>query len=167
VLLNGSEHDVVARWLEVVKDYTRLKLTFPTDKLPAVAGLARQFRQYRRGNYLAGLWNDSLFEDLLWFAQPPAPKPSIWRAPSWSWAAIDSPVNHHKDLFMGDKIRPMCNYDDYMCTLAAGDDEFGELKCNYAYLMLSGYLVPVRVRHRVPKKDSEERAFWCCKGGSC
>jgi len=51
-------------------------------------------RNLRGGAYLAGLWRQMLLEGLLWHLEPRRdhlrPRPA-WRAPSWSWAAVDAP----------------------------------------------------------------------------
>jgi Heterokaryon incompatibility protein (HET) len=90
-------HDyLVASWHDVVSTYSALKLTRDNDKLPAISGLSRRMMFERRlgTKYLAGLWEDSIEMDLLWInlAQDTQPKPLDWRAPSWSWASINSQV---------------------------------------------------------------------------
>jgi len=70
------------------------------DKLPALAGLARALQLARADDeYLAGLWRGSLLDDLLWthrqvgFGRRAVPgRPQEYRAPSWSWAAVDGNV---------------------------------------------------------------------------
>ncbi|RYP86816.1 hypothetical protein DL769_000661 [Monosporascus sp. CRB-8-3] len=98
-------------WTDIVCVYSRRKLTYADDKLPAVAGLASHFSldtvssisvsdgQRVSGNrYLAGLWFDSLIQDLCWELDAhsePAVRPSTYRAPWWSWASLDAAVNYH------------------------------------------------------------------------
>jgi hypothetical protein len=77
----------------MVRDYTGLDLTFKKDRLPAFAGSARQMGRYRNGTYIAGLWTDSLAEDLLWYISV---RTDEWQResltvssiPSWSWAHL-------------------------------------------------------------------------------
>ncbi|PVH85430.1 HET-domain-containing protein, partial [Cadophora sp. DSE1049] len=52
-------------WAKVVKLYTRASLTFSTDKLIAISGIATRFQPHFRGRYLAGLWGDSIASELL------------------------------------------------------------------------------------------------------
>ncbi|KAK3396974.1 HET-domain-containing protein [Sordaria brevicollis] len=81
-------------WRHLVAGYSQSDLSFPSDKLPAISGLAHHMAKHRAGAYyLAGLWSDTLAEDLLWIRRCPAQRP-IWkaqpqRAPSWSWASWD------------------------------------------------------------------------------
>jgi Heterokaryon incompatibility protein (HET) len=85
--------EIVLRWHEMVQEYTPLALSRPTDRLPAILGCAIDMQRFRKGRYLAGLWEDSLIEDLLWnVLTPAAPRPEKWRAPSWSWASVDGTI---------------------------------------------------------------------------
>jgi hypothetical protein len=75
------------RWHEIIKHYSRLDLTIESDLLPAIAGLAREAEGCRTGSYLAGLWEDSLIEDLLWRVDQLGPgrserRPALYRAPT-------------------------------------------------------------------------------------
>ncbi|KAI0596701.1 heterokaryon incompatibility protein-domain-containing protein [Biscogniauxia sp. FL1348] len=83
-------------WSTALTDYTQRSITVPDDKLRAFAGVAELFHRARATAYLAGLWEDTLLEDLLWETQLDegklAPRPPKYRAPSWSWASIDSGV---------------------------------------------------------------------------
>jgi hypothetical protein len=45
----------------------------------------------RRTKYAAGLWSDSIIDDLLWRAGRNNVRPN-WRAPTWSWASAVPPV---------------------------------------------------------------------------
>jgi hypothetical protein len=86
-------------WRASVEQYSRLSLTIESDKLPALSGLARKLMQRRTGvQYLAGLWEDSLLEDLLWFSADTflnnvdIPHLALNRAPSWSWVVMNSRI---------------------------------------------------------------------------
>ena len=52
----------------MVEDFTSLQLSHEEDRLPAFSGLARQYRNLLKSEYLAGLWRENLAADLLWFA---------------------------------------------------------------------------------------------------
>ncbi|MCJ1449377.1 MAG: hypothetical protein MMC23_009897 [Stictis urceolatum] len=71
------------------------------DKLIAIAGLAERFQKLMGDDrYLAGLWESSFVESLVWVVLPTEsemhgrwPRRSkTWRAPSWSWACLDADV---------------------------------------------------------------------------
>jgi hypothetical protein len=83
-------------WMEMMRAYSDTSLTNPLDKLIALAGIAKQMSIFTRDTYIAGMWRRNLESDLLWFTRqtlPTKPYPSVYRAPSWSWASIDAPVD--------------------------------------------------------------------------
>lgn len=89
-----SLEEKLSMWAELVRRYTLRSLTVPSDKLPAISGLARLFQAYMDipvSDYVAGLWKFTLPVGLLWYVQfsGAKPKPQPWRAPSWSWASVD------------------------------------------------------------------------------
>ncbi|KAK7998397.1 hypothetical protein PG989_006437 [Apiospora arundinis] len=81
-------------WHHALQAYSQLRLTHGSDKLPALSACASDFSA-GRGRYLAGAWEQSLVEDLLWVVDLPKQSPHkrrgrpVWRAPSWSWASSD------------------------------------------------------------------------------
>lgn len=85
-----------ATWDYIVGSFTARKLSNPSDKLVAISAIAKEFSYLKRTKYIAGLWEKTLFRDLVWHRTPsstPQPRPKTYRAPSWSWAAIDSEVS--------------------------------------------------------------------------
>lgn len=93
-------------WNRVVETYSKTKLTKPTDKLIALGGIAkimsRRILNGRDEDYIAGMWRDNLESQLLWRVDPAVKKDGTfdfhsdrpgmdeYRAPSFSWAAIDA-----------------------------------------------------------------------------
>ncbi|GMF78496.1 unnamed protein product [Aspergillus oryzae] len=78
-------------WFAALRNYTPRSVSHPADKLIAFAAIAETFHALcSETRYLAGLWEDTLLEDLLWKKpKPPLPRPEAYRAPSWSWASVD------------------------------------------------------------------------------
>ncbi|KAH7085583.1 heterokaryon incompatibility protein-domain-containing protein, partial [Paraphoma chrysanthemicola] len=68
-------------------DWPAGELTYPNDKLPALAGLATAFeRKFSPGSYLEGLWTSSLEQDFRWASSSSAaPFGRPRSGPSWSW----------------------------------------------------------------------------------
>jgi hypothetical protein len=90
-------------WNYLIYMYASCKLTVASDKLVALSGIASKFRpvmcrEVKGNEYLAGLWRYQMEHQLLWnsttYASTAAPRPSVYRAPSWSWAAIDNEVTN-------------------------------------------------------------------------
>lgn len=81
-------------WEDVVHMYTRTSLTKSTDKLVAIGGIAASVQKTRKDSYLAGLWRRELEKGLYWnvWVGEAVKRPTTYRAPSWSWAAVDGPV---------------------------------------------------------------------------
>lgn len=75
------------RWYDIVSEFTGLQLSRPSDRLPALAGLAGDMQRHRWGRYLAGLWEDTIIFDLAWMGHGERADP--WYAPTWSWASLE------------------------------------------------------------------------------
>lgn len=76
-------------WYSLVWSYGRRKLSKPTDKLPAISGLARLFHERFGGQYVAGLWSQAMIEGLAWQGlgeRTPASRDQ-YVGPTWSWAS--------------------------------------------------------------------------------
>lgn len=83
-------------WRSMVRDYIRRFLTLPNDKLPAIVGVADLYSQFFNSRYLAGLWESSLLEELMWCSvRDDISRSVVRRAPSWSWASVDGEVHHN------------------------------------------------------------------------
>jgi hypothetical protein len=153
-LTQGSDiHSLNDRWRRMVRSYVELSLTYESDRLPALSGLAKQMGSVRKGRYLAGLWEDSLFEDLMWWVTesncPQARRPKEWRAPSWSWASIEGRILH--------RIYPIKNTHctiDEIEIITAGQDPTGAMASGK--LVVSGIILPAILRHVSPTLDAEE-----------
>jgi hypothetical protein len=99
-------------WQHVVAQYSRRQLTVPSDKLPAISGIANKIKDATGSSYIAGLWKDNLASDLLWSATPTSSSTSVYtldtyRAPTFSWASLDTPVSYHiPDTDERESLRP-------------------------------------------------------------
>ncbi|KAK2756049.1 heterokaryon incompatibility protein [Colletotrichum kahawae] len=81
-------------WVRLVGRYSRCDLTHPSDKLAAFAGVAKLFLRASGDSYLAGIWKSRILHELTWVVVPPKARPSCgYRAPSWSWASVDGPID--------------------------------------------------------------------------
>jgi hypothetical protein len=106
-------------WEELVSEYSRLNLTYPSDIFAALAGIAKMAQQTVRAPYIAGLWyNDTIADQLLWRTRPrfgnivgqgepgalqSRPKPQ--RAPTWSWASVCSSVEFERYYFLWSALK--------------------------------------------------------------
>ena len=92
VRLKPSEN--YQKWQRLVEWYSSCKLTKEEDKLIAFSGIAKRFHSALSSKYLAGLWQDNLPNELIWRVSraesDSVRRPSRYRAPSWSWASVDT-----------------------------------------------------------------------------
>lgn len=89
VLLNPDNFEpweVLNVWTEIVVRYSARKLTFATDRLPALAGVASIIQKTTKWAYLGGLWTDEIVRSLCWStAARPLPEDATLPAlPSFS-----------------------------------------------------------------------------------
>ena len=97
-------------WEKILEEYTGRRLTKPEDRLAAFGGIARWFLEncWRTGRYLAGLWENDLYRDILWkpgliLNGDPAvkevyPESTVGVFPTWSWASILGRVDFFREL---------------------------------------------------------------------
>ncbi|KAJ0132697.1 hypothetical protein HZ326_24229 [Fusarium oxysporum f. sp. albedinis] len=61
-----KECDSTEIWYNIVENYGRCSLTVPTDRLIAIAGIAKSMQPLLHDEYLAGLWKKDLPYNLVW-----------------------------------------------------------------------------------------------------
>lgn len=97
-------------WLAIVQNYTKRNLTVLSDRLPAISGVAQKFQDAWGDEYCAGIWRRQFIASLTWrrkgiWEDPPetywAPLEQ-YRAPSWSWASIEGPIEFDPRFELGD-----------------------------------------------------------------
>ncbi|KAI1757158.1 heterokaryon incompatibility protein-domain-containing protein [Xylaria castorea] len=78
-------------WYSVIEEYSTKNLTFATDQLRALSGLADLFREVHHATYVAGLWREDLQLGLAWYVASNDARPvneAGDQKPSWSWASV-------------------------------------------------------------------------------
>jgi hypothetical protein len=65
VLSSPKGRGVHSQWYSLVCDYTERELTYISDRLPAMSGVASIIQNAISSDYLAGLWRNNLQFDLL------------------------------------------------------------------------------------------------------
>ncbi|PQE20226.1 heterokaryon incompatibility protein [Rutstroemia sp. NJR-2017a BBW] len=134
------------KWDHIVQLYTSCSLSFGRDKLPAISGVVDAMKVFKKCEYVAGLWADDTFPlQLCWkvssLRSDRLPKPK-YRAPSWSWAAVDSPVTYfltalHYANKPGYKLQPyveICGFGTAAINSGCLEEASGlplVLKCKY------------------------------------
>ncbi|PKS05522.1 hypothetical protein jhhlp_008213 [Lomentospora prolificans] len=101
---------VYNQWCRLLEQYSKCSLTRPDDRLIAMSGIAEMYRRQTGDEYLAGLWRSRLLDGLNWVVLEPASAPeNTSRAPSWSWAAVDSHISPRQITLGGDYIVSVIN----------------------------------------------------------
>ena len=160
------------RWHMNVTSYSALNITFLKDRLPALSGLAKHEQKSMEilknppGQYLAGLWEISLIQDLAWCvgdlpllvkerpnedlrtvrkraAKLQSPffatitRPVEYVAPTWSWASIRDRVVYLHRFYCQEYIQVL----SARTELATVDPTAG---VNSGCIVLKGKLMPSR-----------------------
>ncbi|KAL1390170.1 heterokaryon incompatibility protein-domain-containing protein [Phyllosticta capitalensis] len=143
---NDSFHCVETIWRNAVAQlYSKFEITNPGDRLVALGAISEQFQQVRPGSeYLAGLWTDSLPDDLLWLAVLPSkfsntfPPQRHFNFPTWSWASFKGEIEYWilPEVLLVEVVKARCLY--------AEDNQFGVLKSST--LILRGMMLSCTVK---------------------
>jgi len=108
--LKATMGEISTTWLDIVKNFSQLKLTSSKDKLPALAGIASRFANRLQSEYLVGIWWTDVGRGLLWRVdfEPRedmdarhSVRANSYRAPTWSWASIDLVENRPCSVWIG------------------------------------------------------------------
>lgn len=121
-------------WYYPILQYSKKKLTYETDRLPAVSSYAKLIASKSGDTYLAGLWKNNLHRGLLWKLQrrdrgtfdevmQRLARPSLYIAPSWSWASRRGAL----DLDNSDEMKLECEMLEAQTT-AQGKDAYGRVR---------------------------------------
>lgn len=87
----GSRH--FQAWSAMVTQYSDKDLSFASDTLRAIGGLAATFSSVHGTTYVAGLWREHPIPDLAWYVSVNDTRDTFTptmrlTAPSWSWASV-------------------------------------------------------------------------------
>lgn len=89
-----------SEWYKLVEHFMSLGITFPSDRLPALRGMARLVEEKLGGVYLDGIWAEDCAAGLLYTTDWLRRADRNDSAPSWSWASI-APVDISLDSNYG------------------------------------------------------------------
>lgn len=149
-----SQDEFLKTWMRIVEAYSNRLLSEPMDKLVALSAVCHEIGTSSVHSYFAGLWKENLAFQLLWHRSslgpwklpqnPPKSRPSIYRAPSWSWASIDDavtyPWNHSIPCRGGDYLSVITVLDCHVEPLYP-QTPYGEVRSGL--IRVQGRLLPV------------------------
>ncbi|SCN79298.1 related to tol protein [Fusarium fujikuroi] len=92
VMLMPDEDVLFSRgWYQLVTDFSKTKLTYETDRLYAIHGLASILIRRLNAEYFNGLFRGSIAQGLLWYhwssSHEACKRPENAQLPSWCWAS--------------------------------------------------------------------------------
>jgi hypothetical protein len=147
--------DCTSHWQKMVTEYTGLRLTFESDRLPAIAALADRMSQLREKDdvYISGIWKKSILSDLLWYTSNNNPRP-VRNVPSWSWASTQgSEIEWGSDKF------PEQTEVVSVKSTAIGAANLGEVT-NASIILRAHVLSLSRVDELVPADNNDLGHIW-------
>jgi hypothetical protein len=176
VLAPGNEVGRASRWISIVEEYTLLDLTFASDRLVAIAGVAKQVRRgLENKNYMAGLWEGSLLTGLTWARKGPrafeVQPENPYTGPSWSWVSVPGAIEFPLSRYAGQepwnpptikRINFIRGNDEEFTTLHGGSITlYGKLVRGETRVVRDNYLGKEVQRHYVSRPgDSDKHEAW-------
>jgi hypothetical protein len=162
-------------WPVLIENFTQLQLTYQSDRLPALSGLAAGMKRgtadvSSTDTYLFGLWKHDLVGGLLWqgglsnLGTPPTVhkrQPDKY-APSWSWASITGPIMYSEEVRAEDnhdekKRQRYPNFQILETTCSLGGlNPYG---AGSGSLTVLGGMVHVRIAHVEPRTEYSSKSF--------
>lgn len=129
-------------WRDAIHRYSCRELSVGSDRLIAFSGLAKHFQ--KAGNtYLAGLWSDTLLENLLWRKfHVPITVRSDKSLPTWSWTSRDGYCRYPDYLEIDRAFITICEVD----VVNINGDPFQGVE--QGAIKLSGPAIPCRLRYK-------------------
>ena len=175
--LNQESWGSIQSWRSACTAYSTLDLTFPTDKLAAISGLAKS--SGLSGEYLAGLWTNYLLADLCWFVGPEVvsydigitkqqtlkdkerklaakDRPVRYVAPSWSWASVMEPISYC-DIALWPKPTAHTTLLDAVMRKES-ESSMGSVATG-SHLTLRGYIVETAWKYDLEAVGPDDRWF--------
>lgn len=81
-------------WYRILREYSLRELSFESDRLDAISGLAERLSRITGDDYIGGMWRGNLLECLQWRPDTQergkeAIRQKHRRAPTWSWASCE------------------------------------------------------------------------------
>lgn len=143
-------------WYVFVEDFSNRALTYESDRLPAMAGIASRFRAAGiGGRYLAGHWVEGFKESLFWISYY-ADRPQVLRLgaedprlPTWSWASVGTKVSFKSEEDAGDSLLQILGID------AGGEPEDLAATALKAMVTIRGRVASMEVTTHVRKNGSD------------
>ncbi|OAL46681.1 HET-domain-containing protein, partial [Pyrenochaeta sp. DS3sAY3a] len=83
------DEELYGSWSQLLSYYSECELSFETDRLIAINGIAQRLAQVTGDSFICGLWKQHLIPQLLWYRWRSRGGIKLLKglAPTWSWAS--------------------------------------------------------------------------------
>jgi hypothetical protein len=150
--LKGGLPKIRFRWRRIIEEYSDLNISFGSDKLPALSGITSQIFSPYNIAYLAGLMQTDFINQLTWYVSSYPSKvtfrPKDWRAPTWSWASVDSPVHYFDNFYTLELTRVSAEVLEVAVQPKYDNFPYGEVKSGL--LILNAYWIAATLSSQTP-----------------
>jgi Heterokaryon incompatibility protein (HET) len=167
-------------WPQIVAEYSARDLTFRTDRLPALSGVAKRLHESNPSmEYLAGLWSTHLPGALLWRVQKKRPQGKVHsdpvegplgsrdlqrgaQTPSWSWTSLeggDMSITYPEKQLVTEKAKIISTL-----TVPSGIDPFSSVK--YGTINIRGPVVPAVLSYGTNQDEKSSRVRYTLTRGN-
>ncbi|MCJ1451255.1 hypothetical protein MMC28_001591 [Mycoblastus sanguinarius] len=148
------EEDPYNGWHNLISTYSVRQLTYESDRLPALSGVAAKIKSLTQSDYVAGLWMKKMPLDLCWSTDyqisslsVPLVLPSQYIAPSWAWPSVRGAL-----FFIDDDPKqpftPLAEVEEVVCKVF-GLNPYGQV--SYGSLVLRGLVAHILVTCTDPR----------------
>ncbi|KAJ1325309.1 HET domain-containing protein [Microdochium nivale] len=112
-----EEKRLPMQWMRVAERYSQARLSYDSDRVIALAGIAEQaLVTGRGGKYLAGHWERDLAHQLCWEVRDTHRRPAAYLAPTWSWLSVFGRLGFSNRM-------------DYQCWASTIDARITQVEC--------------------------------------
>lgn len=146
--LMRCEKDPYNGWHNLISTYSVRQLTYESDRLPALSGVAAKISGWTQSGYLAGLWKKNLPLDLCWSvdyqissASVPQVSSSQYIAPSWAWPSVRGAI-FFNDEDPKEPFTPLAVIEEVTCHVS-GLNPYGQV--SYGRFVLRGPVAHILV----------------------
>ncbi|OTB15246.1 hypothetical protein K445DRAFT_12016 [Daldinia sp. EC12] len=145
--MSKEEFESHKSWYSMVERFMFCGITYHSDRLPALSGLAQSLSLKTGDIYLVGIWKSTLVHGLMWrrdrFATLTRQKSC--QVPSWSWASVEGAIEFCIFTYFNNFS---CGVDSYVllesCEIEADGNQFGIVKGGH--ISLRAPMFPVYTR---------------------
>ncbi|CVL02562.1 uncharacterized protein FMAN_00066 [Fusarium mangiferae] len=131
-----STREALQTWSSILWTYGDRNLTEPTDKFPAISGMANLLGAMLKDEYVAGLWSSKMVQGLAWQGLGRQLQPiNQYIGPSWSWASLQGIAALNTEP----NWRSIAIVEDWRVELKNPDNRYGQV--NSASMRVRGPII--------------------------